>query len=127
MPRLTMSDRPVENQSGHWLLAQVGKKVLRPGGRELTEKMLSALPIHNHDVVELGPGLGKTAEKIVAEEPSSYTGVDEDPDAAHLAAAAAHQAGRDICPPTLFGFSRVGRTTPPWTTSPSTWPLAKRC
>ena len=42
MPRLPMSDRPVENQSGHWLLAQVGKKVLRPGGRELTEKMLSA-------------------------------------------------------------------------------------
>lgn len=98
MPRLPMSDRPVENQSGHWLLAQVGKKVLRPGGRELTEKMLSALPIHNHDVVELAPGLGKTAEKIVAEEPSSYTGVDEDPDAAHLAAAAAHQAASGHMP-----------------------------
>jgi uncharacterized iron-regulated membrane protein len=30
---------------GHWLLARVGRRVLRPGGRELTEKLVAALNI----------------------------------------------------------------------------------
>ncbi len=47
---------------GHWLLAKMGKKVLRPGGLELTNSMLSAAKPSGEDrIVEFGPGLGKTA------------------------------------------------------------------
>lgn len=64
---------------GHWLLAAMGKKVLRPGGRELTEAMLKELPIdHTTDIVEFGPGVGHTAEKMLAHNPKSYTAIDRD-------------------------------------------------
>ena len=44
---------------GHWLLARLGKRVLRPGGRELTRQMLNGLCIKaSDDVVEFAPGLG---------------------------------------------------------------------
>ncbi|WP_216373058.1 hypothetical protein [Streptomyces tailanensis] len=44
---------------GHWLLARVGKRVLRPGGVELTRWMLDALGVDPEDrVVELTAGLG---------------------------------------------------------------------
>ena len=33
-PNVPGTDRPAEKAAGHWLLAQLGKKVLRPGGRE---------------------------------------------------------------------------------------------
>ena len=33
------------NIPGHWVLAQLGKRVLRPGGMELTRRMLAALTI----------------------------------------------------------------------------------
>jgi hypothetical protein len=36
---------------GHWLLARVGKRVLRPGGRSMTEAMLAALEISSADRV----------------------------------------------------------------------------
>ena len=32
-PSVPGTDRPAEKAAGHWLLAQLGKKVLRPGGR----------------------------------------------------------------------------------------------
>ncbi|MCW2465123.1 hypothetical protein [Elizabethkingia anophelis] len=32
--------------SGHWLLAKIGKKVLRAGGKDLTLKMLELLSIN---------------------------------------------------------------------------------
>lgn len=67
--------------SGHWLLAKLGKRVLRPGGRELTQRMLEAAQISDSDVVELAPGLGHTAREIVRREPRSYRGVDTDPNA----------------------------------------------
>ncbi len=68
---------------GHWLLARLGKKVLRPGGRELTDKLLASLAIDWSDhVVELAPGLGSTTEMVLACNPASYLGVDRDPDAA---------------------------------------------
>ena len=42
---------------GHWLLARMGKRVLRPGGIELTRQMLDALNIReSDDVVEFAPG-----------------------------------------------------------------------
>uniref|UniRef100_UPI001C68D3FE hypothetical protein n=1 Tax=Streptomyces shenzhenensis TaxID=943815 RepID=UPI001C68D3FE len=44
---------------GHWLLARLGKRVLRPGGVELTRWMLDALGVDPQDrVVELAAGLG---------------------------------------------------------------------
>lgn len=71
---------PVERMPGHWLLARLGKRVLRPGGRELTDRLLGSLAIGpSDDVVELAPGLGSTTELVLAREPASYVGVDRDP------------------------------------------------
>lgn len=67
---------------GHWLLARLGKRVLRPGGVELTERMLSGLAIRPSDrVLELAPGLGATARRVLAATPLSYVAVDRDEDA----------------------------------------------
>ena len=68
---------------GHWLLARLGKRVLRPGGLELTKRMLNDLTIATSDaVVELAPGLGMSARLVLAREPFSYTGVERDEAAA---------------------------------------------
>lgn len=64
---------------GHWVLARMGKRVLRPGGVELTKRMLDALGIDRDDrVVELAPGLGKTTRLVLQREPQSYVGVERD-------------------------------------------------
>jgi hypothetical protein len=74
---------PVEKMPGHWLLAKMGKRVLRPGGRELTQRLLAKLEIsHSDDVVEFAPGLGVTARLTLACRPASYTAVERDRDAA---------------------------------------------
>ncbi|MDI1288519.1 MAG: methyltransferase domain-containing protein [bacterium] len=83
-PPLPHADRPTEDVQGHWLLARLGKRVLRPGGAGLTRRLLDAASVPEADVVELAPGLGRTAAWIVKEGPRSYTGVDRDPDAARL-------------------------------------------
>ena len=68
---------------GHWLLAQMGKRVLRPGGLELTRQMLAELDIQSTDhVVEFAPGLGITARETLKRNPLSYTGVERDEAAA---------------------------------------------
>jgi len=73
----------VEKMPGHWLLAQMGKRVLRPGGLALTRRMLDALNIAPTDrVVEFAPGLGVTAQLVLAKSPSSYTAVEADDAAA---------------------------------------------
>lgn len=70
----------VERMAGHWLLARLGKRVLRPGGVELTRRLLAAVRIGpGDDVVELAPGLGATTRLIMAAGPASYRGVDRDP------------------------------------------------
>lgn len=76
--------RPVaEKMPGHWLLAKMGKRVLRPGGLELTRQLLHALGIGDRDdVVEFAPGLGVTARMTLARRPRSYTAVERDRDAA---------------------------------------------
>lgn len=64
---------------GHWLLARAGKRVLRPGGAELTDRMLTQLAVGPEDrVVELAPGLGHTAVRLLALRPASYIGVDRE-------------------------------------------------
>jgi len=70
---------------GHWILARMGKKVLRPGGKELTMKLVHALRVTpQDDIVEFAPGLGYTAALTLAEKPASYVGVDADKDAVKL-------------------------------------------
>lgn len=72
-----------EKMPGHWLLARLGKRVLRPGGRQLTCRMIDALNIQPTDaVVEFAPGLGETARLTVQRKPASYTAVERDQDAA---------------------------------------------
>ena len=68
---------------GHWLLARLGKRVLRPGGRELTQQMLNGLSIKSSDdVVEFAPGLGFTAQLTLNQKPASYTAIERDETAA---------------------------------------------
>lgn len=67
---------------GHWLLAKMGKRVLRPGGLALTKQLLSNLYSTPTDrLVEFGPGIGRTAELLLAGDYASYIGVEPDPDA----------------------------------------------
>ncbi len=80
---------------GHWLLARMGKRVLRPGGLELTQKMLEGLAIASSDhVVELAPGLGTTTRLVLGFDPASYIGVDRD-EAAVRSVQRALRPGRD--------------------------------
>lgn len=76
---LTQSDRDPAHLQGHWLLARIGKHVLRPGGKKLTERMLANADIAGKDVVEFAPGLGLTTRAILERDPKSYRGVDRDP------------------------------------------------
>lgn len=81
---LPFAERDVAHLPGHWLLARLGKRVLRPGGARLTTAMLADARLPGSDVVELAPGLGRTAGEIVAARPASYTGIEQDPAAAEL-------------------------------------------
>lgn len=68
-----------DRMPGHWLLARLGKRVLRPGGRELTDRLLAGLSISvDDDVVEVAPGMGATTRLVLALEPASYTGIERD-------------------------------------------------
>jgi SAM-dependent methyltransferase len=61
----------------HWLLARLGKKVMRPGGTTLTDAMLAGLAIGpGDDVVDLAPALGDTVRRVQAAGPASFRGVD---------------------------------------------------
>ena len=74
-----------EKMPGHWVLARLGKRVLRPGGMELTRRMLNLLAIKpTDDVIEFAPGMGTTARLTLALAPSSYTAVERDEAAAKI-------------------------------------------
>jgi SAM-dependent methyltransferase len=74
-----------EKMPGHWVLARLGKRVLRPGGMELTRLMLKRLAIKpSDDVIEFAPGMGATARLTLALAPSSYTAVERDEAAAKI-------------------------------------------
>lgn len=72
---------PDEHQmQGHWLLARLGKRVLRPGGKALTRRLLAqAAPSSRDRIVEFGPGVGVTAEALLAVDPVDYVAVDPHP------------------------------------------------
>jgi len=74
-----------EKMPGHWVLARLGKRVLRPGGMQLTRRMLGALGIQRtDDVVEFAPGMGVTARLTLELRPASYTAVERDEAAAKI-------------------------------------------
>ena len=73
--------KPIETSRmpGHWVLARLGKRVLRPGGRELTRRMLDALAVNHGDrVIEFAPGLGETTRYVLDETVAEYTGIERD-------------------------------------------------
>ncbi len=85
LPQTKASIRPpsVEKMPGHWVLASMGKRVLRPGGLELTRQLLNALDIApQDDVVEFAPGLGVTARMALSYHPHTYTAIERDGNAA---------------------------------------------
>jgi SAM-dependent methyltransferase len=95
--RLPGDQLPVERMPGHWLLARLGKRVLRPGGRELTEKLLGSLALGPDDrVVELAPGLGATTALVLAANPASYVGVDRDPVSTERVAGVLNGPNREV-------------------------------
>jgi SAM-dependent methyltransferase len=84
----------VRKMPAHWLMARLGKRVLRPGGQETTRWLLHHAAIGpNDDVVEFAPGLGHTAARILSRQPRSYTGVDRDEAAGRTAQLALARAG----------------------------------
>ncbi len=73
----------IEKMPGHWLLARMGKRVLRPGGIELTRQMLDALDVQPSDeVVEFASGLVVTARLTLARQPAAYTAIEQNEAAA---------------------------------------------
>jgi hypothetical protein len=61
----------------HWLLARLGKTVMRPGGGPVGDAMLSGLAIGTADhVVDLAPGLGVTVRQVIARRPASFLGLE---------------------------------------------------
>lgn len=82
-PQLVGDGQRPDKMQGHWVLARAGKRVLRPGGLELTRQMLDALAISPQArVVEFAPGLGITARMVLQRGPSAYWGVEREPAAA---------------------------------------------
>lgn len=78
-------DLAVHKMPAHWLMARLGKRVLRPGGVETTRWLLEQGQIGpKDDVIEFAPGLGVTARRILARQPTSYAGVERDDEAAAL-------------------------------------------
>ncbi len=85
-PASIAADRPAgapagdfERMPGHWVLARIGKRVLRPGGRAMTRTMLEKLEFgSDDDVVELAPGLGATAKRALDRHPRSWIGIERD-------------------------------------------------
>lgn len=76
-------NKRMNTEQGHWILAKMGKKVLRPGGKELTLKLIRNLNISSHDaIVEFAPGMGYTASLTLAKNPKSYTGIELNEEAA---------------------------------------------
>ena len=45
-----MGNTTIDSKQGHWMLAKMGKKVLRPGGKELTQKLIENLKINSNDL-----------------------------------------------------------------------------
>ncbi|PSW17252.1 class I SAM-dependent methyltransferase [Photobacterium sanctipauli] len=83
--QMPSENREISKTPGHWVLAQLGKRVLRPGGKELTQKMLAGLNITSTDsVVEFAPGMGYTARLCLQQSPKHYTAIEQNEQAAEI-------------------------------------------
>lgn len=91
-----LASRRAEDVQGHWLLARLGKRVLRPGGLRLTRALLRSAGVAGQHVVEFAPGLGRTATLVLDHGPAGYIGVDADPQAARLIERVVSPRGRAI-------------------------------
>ena len=92
-----MSNKIINTEQGHWILAQMGKRVLRPGGKELTLKLIHNLNIQSTDnIVEFAPGMGFTASLTLQKHPKTYTGVELNEEAAGLLRKTIHGPDRKI-------------------------------
>lgn len=92
-----MSNKKIDTAQGHWLLAKMGKKVLRPGGKELTLALMREMDITPEDhVVEFAPGMGFTANIALGNHPESYKGVELNEEAASLLRKKINGPGREI-------------------------------
>lgn len=91
-----LASRRVEDVQGHWLLARLGKRVLRPGGLRLTRALLREAGVAGQHVIEFAPGLGRTATLVLDHGPATYIGVDADPQAATLIDRIVSPKGRAI-------------------------------
>jgi SAM-dependent methyltransferase len=61
----------------HWLLARLGKRVMRPGGGVVSDAMLAGLAIGpGDDVVDLAPALGTTVRRVQELGPATFRGVE---------------------------------------------------
>ncbi|MEO6820687.1 MAG: class I SAM-dependent methyltransferase [Ginsengibacter sp.] len=79
-----MGQATFETEQGHWILSRMGKKVLRPGGKELTLRLIQGLQINSNDeVVEFAPGIGYTAMEVLKNNPKTYTGIELNEEAAN--------------------------------------------
>lgn len=95
--KIKMSNKTLNTEQGHWLLAKMGKKVLRPGGRELTMKLINNLKINtSDDIVEFAPGMGFTAAVALNKNPKSYTGIELNEEAASILRKTIHGKDRKI-------------------------------
>jgi cyclopropane fatty-acyl-phospholipid synthase-like methyltransferase len=80
-----MNNQTINTEQGHWILAKMGKKVLRPGGKELTQMLIQNLKINaEDDIVEFAPGLGFTASIALQSNPKTYTGIELNEEAASI-------------------------------------------
>lgn len=92
-----MTGRSIADRPTYQFLAALGKRVLRPGGRELTRRLLERLAITPaDDVVEFAPGRGDTARLALEYDPNSYTGIELDRDAARALRADLGGPDRDV-------------------------------
>lgn len=92
-----MKDYSTDKSPGHWLLAKMGKKVLRPGGKELTIKLIRNLNINaNDNLVEFAPGLGFTASIALQKNPKTYTGIELNEEAADILRKSINSSNRKI-------------------------------
>ncbi len=94
--QVPLSSRPAEQVQGHWLLARLGKRVLRPGGLQMTRALLENAGVTEQHVVEFAPGLGRTATLVLDHSPAGYVGVDADPKAAEIIDRIVSPRGRAI-------------------------------
>jgi len=92
-----MSNKIIDSEQGHWLLAKMGKRVLRPGGKALTLKLINGLNITKEDeVVEFAPGMGYTASILQSRHPKKYTGIELNQEAANRLKKQIHQENYEI-------------------------------